>query len=74
MWSDADQIIWSNYVVGGENSASFIPPQVLYCNLEKRICQVILQLICCALFATRRSDATSLTQYAASVIAVCKAS
>ena len=53
--------------------ASFLTQQVLYCNLEKRICQVILRIICCTLFATRRSDATSLTQYTASVIAVCKA-
>ena len=53
-------------------NTSFLPPQVLYCKLEKRICQVISQLIC-TLFATRRSYATSLTQYTASVIAVCKA-
>ena len=73
MWSDIDQITWSSYVVGAENHTPFLPQQVLYCNLEKRICQVVSQLICCALFATRRSDTTSLTQYTASVIAVCKA-
>ena len=42
MWSGTDQITWSNYVVEAENHTSFLPPQVLYCNLEKRICQVIL--------------------------------
>ena len=67
------RLTWSNYVVGVENHTPFLPQQVLYCNLEKRICQVVSQLICCALFATRRSDTTSLTQYTASVIAVCKA-
>ena len=73
MWSGTEQIAWSNHVVGAENHTPFLPLQVLYCNLEKRICQVVSQFICCALFATRRSDTTSLTQYTASVIAVCKA-
>ena len=72
MWSGIDQITWSNHVVGAEKRISFLPLQVLYCNLEKRICQVVSQLICCALFATRRSDTTSLTQYTASGMQVLK--
>ena len=35
----AAQITWSNYVVGGENRASFLPPQVLYCNSSSSVCQ-----------------------------------
>ena len=39
MWSGTGQITWSNHVVGVEKHIPFLPPQVLYCNLEKRICQ-----------------------------------
>ena len=44
MWSGADQITWSIYVVEAENNISFLSPQVLYCNLEKRICQGPLKI------------------------------
>ena len=39
MWSGADQITWSNYVVGEENCISFLLPRVLYCNSSSSGCQ-----------------------------------
>ena len=39
MWSEIDQITWSNSVVGAENSTPFLPLQVLYCNSSSIGCQ-----------------------------------
>ena len=44
MWSGADQITWSNYVVGAENNTSFLLPQVLYCNSYSNDCQGPLKI------------------------------
>ena len=44
MWSGADQIAWSNYVVGEENHTPFLPPQVLYCNSSSSGCQGPLKI------------------------------
>ena len=44
MWSGTDQITWSKYVVGAENRTAFLSPQVLYCNLELRLCQVLFSI------------------------------
>ena len=44
MWSGTKQITWSNYVVGGENNISFLPPQVLYFNSYSSGCQGHLKI------------------------------
>ena len=44
MWSGTGQITWSNHVVGVEKHIPFLPPQVLYCNLESQLCQVLFSI------------------------------
>ena len=44
MWSGADQITWSIYVVEAENNISFLSPQVLYCNSSSSGCQGPLKI------------------------------
>ena len=44
MWSGAEQITWSNYVVGAENCTSSHPQQVLYCNSSSSGCQGPLKI------------------------------
>lgn len=40
----ANRITWSSDVVEVENHIPFLPPQVLYCNLESRLCQVLFSI------------------------------
>ena len=44
MWSEIDQITWSNYVVGAEKSTPFLLSQVLYCNSYLSGCQGPLKI------------------------------
>ena len=55
MLSGIDQITWSNHVVGAEKHTLFLPPQVLYCNLEKQICQVLFAICLLLVGRTRRA-------------------